>query len=455
MSLSLFNDNLISIIQKTYAQYHLSSDNNNTISSNDKTINFTKPFNLTNNTQDSVYPRVAAFGNNVYVIWQESVSPSSSSSAAIKDEFNNISSGSSFMNGPNYDIFIKKSSDGGVTFDKEINLSNNSGFSEHPHLAVYGNNVYTIWIDNDTSTNNNKEIFFRKSNDGGKTFSNKINLDDNNNNFNINNKSDDNFGNSINAEISAFENKVYVVWNKENRSHLNYDGNNNNKILFRSSVDGGSTFKNIKTLSNNVSSLTYPKITTLSTTNNDGDGDVYIIWNIGLPDKDHYGNGDGIFFTKSNDYRDNFSDVIRINGPIESIGKPQLISYKNNIHVVWSGIPDFRIGNNIFYTKSDNNGYSFMNPVSLDSNKSLAVEVTANKDNLYILWEKIVSESNDDIFIKTSNNEGQHFTKYAINLSNNHGISECPSIALLDNDKAIVVWEDSTPGNHDVFYKRL
>src|SRR6476646_6989860 len=135
MSLVLFNDHLISNIQKAYAQYHLSSsNNNNTTNINDKTINFTKSFNLTNNTQDSVYPRVAAFGNNVYVIWQESVSPNSSSStstssAAIKDETNNISSSNSFINQPNYDIFIKKSSDGGVTFDKEINLSNNSGFS--------------------------------------------------------------------------------------------------------------------------------------------------------------------------------------------------------------------------------------------------------------------------------------------------------------------------------------
>ena len=460
--LFLFNDHLILIIQKAYAQYHLSSSNNNTTSINDKTINFTKSFNLTNNTQDSVYPRVAAFGNNVYVIWQESVSPNSSStststsSAAIKDETNNISSSNSFINQPNYDIFIKKSSDGGVTFNKEINLSNNSGFSEHPHLSVYGNNVYTIWLDNDTSTNYNKEIFFRKSNDGGKTFSNIIHLDDNNNSSNIKNKSENNIGNSINEEISAFKNNVYVIWVKENQSqYLNHNGNNNNKILFRASVDGGSTFKNIKTLSNNASSLTYPKITTLSTTNNNDDGNVYIIWNIGLPDKSLYRNGDGIFFTKSNDYGNNFNDAIRINGPIKSIGKAQLISYKNNIHIVWSGIPDFRIGNNIFYTKSDNNGNSFTNPVSLDSNKSLAVEVTANKDNLYILWEKIVSGSNDDIFIKTSNNEGQYFTKDAINLSNNHGISECPSIALLDNNKAFIAWEDSTPGNHDIFFKRL
>jgi len=376
-------------------------------------------------------------------------------SSKLKDNSNNISSNinSSLKNEPNYDIFIRKSNDGGKTFGKEINLSNNSGFSEHPHLAVYGNNVYAIWIDNDISANNNKEIFFRKSNDGGKTFSNKINLD-NYNLFNKNNKSDDSFGNSINAEISAFEDNVYVIWNKEHLSQINYN-DNNNKILFRTSDDGGSTFKSIKTLSNNVSSLTYPKITTSPLTNNISSRNVYAIWNVGHPDKDLYRNSDGIFFTKSDDNGENFSNLTKINGPIKSVGKPQITSYKNNIHVIWSGIPDFRINNNLFYTKSNNNGHSFTNPVSIDSNKSLAVEVSANKDKVYILWEKIVSESNDDIFIKTSNNEGQYFSEDVINLSNNHGISECPSIALLDNNKAFVVWEDSTPGNHEIFYMKI
>jgi len=131
------------------------NNNNNSINNNYKKINFTNAFNLTNNTKDSVYPRVSAFGNNVYVIWQESVPPGLSSK--LKDNSNNISSSSnsSLKNEPNYDIFIRKSNDGGKTFGKEINLSNNSGFSEHPHLAVYGNNVYAIWIDNDISANNN------------------------------------------------------------------------------------------------------------------------------------------------------------------------------------------------------------------------------------------------------------------------------------------------------------
>src|SRR6185312_13000069 len=146
MAIFLFGGHRTLKTQKVNAQYNQdninNNNNNNSINNNYKKINFTNAFNLTNNTKDSVYLRVSAFGNNVYVIWQESVLPGLSSK--LKDNSNNISSSSnsSLKNEPNYDIFIRKSNDGGKTFGKEINLSNNSGFSEHPHLAVYGNNVY-------------------------------------------------------------------------------------------------------------------------------------------------------------------------------------------------------------------------------------------------------------------------------------------------------------------------
>jgi hypothetical protein len=48
----------------------------------------------------------------------------------------------------------------------------------------------------------------------------------------------------------------------------------------------------------------------------------------------------------------------------------------------------------------------------------------------------------------TGNNLGQVF-----NLSNNAKISECPSIAMAGNN-IYVVWEDMTPGNHDILYAK-
>jgi hypothetical protein len=412
-----------------------------TIMSNIDLKNF-EFFSLTTNTTDSVYPRVAAFGNNVYVVWQQLVSP-------IAYGINGNSS-NSVANEPNYDIFIKKSSDDGITFDKGVNLSNSSGFSEHPHLAVYGNNVYVAWIDNNTFTNYKKEILFRKSNDGGKTFSDIIHL----HRFDNTNHNDVAFGNSSNPEISAFGNNVYVVWNEEPSNYGN-DRNDTNpfvyRILFRASIDGGSTFKNIKTLSANATYFSYPKIASSSTNNG---SNVYVVWNIGFPIDDAYKNVEGIFFKKSNDNGDIFSNLAKISGPIKSIGRPQIFSYQSSVYVIWGGIPDFRIGGNVFYAKSAGSGHSFTNPVSLNNNRSSNVEVAANKDKVYVLWEEIDSQTNDDIFIKTSNDGGQTFTKHAINLSNNPSLSECPSIALSDNNGVYLVWEDATQYSHEIFFMR-
>ena len=54
-------------------------------------------------------------------------------------------------------------------FSTPKNVSNNSDFSFTPQLAVdLGGNIYVVWED-DTNTNSN--ILFRRSTDGGATFS--------------------------------------------------------------------------------------------------------------------------------------------------------------------------------------------------------------------------------------------------------------------------------------------
>jgi hypothetical protein len=110
--------------------------------------------NLTNNKEDSIYAQIGAFENNVYVVWQESVSKN--------------------LPEHNYDIFFIKSEDKGKTFSMPINLSNNTEFSERPQIAVSKNGIFIIWADEINM--NNKEIMFTKSLDNGTTFSKAINI---------------------------------------------------------------------------------------------------------------------------------------------------------------------------------------------------------------------------------------------------------------------------------------
>ena len=151
--------------------------NNDSIIINYSNSNIT---NLTNNNEDSIYGQIAAFENNVYVVWQESVTES--------------------LPEHNYDIFFVRSEDKGKTFEMPINLSNNIEFSERPQIAASRNGIFIVWTD--TIDSNNKEIIFTKSIDNGKTFSNPVTLSNNSKN-------------SSNVEISAFNENVYVVWQEQ------------------------------------------------------------------------------------------------------------------------------------------------------------------------------------------------------------------------------------------------
>jgi hypothetical protein len=413
-------------------------------------LHFSEPVNLTNNLQDSVYAQVSTQGNNVYMVWQENPQ----SQAASSD------------NARNYDIFMKKSIDGGLTFGKEINLSNNLGFSEHPQIAASGNNVYIVWIDNSpigASDAENKKILLRKSVDNGDTFGEASILS--------NNHSID----SINQEIAATGNNVYVVWQDtplveaedadvtsggDNVSPYNNAYNNSNinhekygSIMFTSSENSGESFIKPKGLSSDAYK-SYPKVGA------HGDS-VYVVWNVGIINKMSDGNSlsgrgpNGVFFTKSSDNGINFSDALKLNANQESVGESQVATNGKDVYVVWGGNPDEKIPGQLYYTRSADNGSTFSSPQSLTDKNTLNVEVAADSNNAYIAWQGVLPDGNEEIFIKQSSDAGDTFTTINENISKNTGISECTSIAISQDSKVVYLsWEDSPEDNHEILFSQ-
>jgi hypothetical protein len=458
--------------QQVYAQSNDDDDDANTDDDDDDSMSFTTPINLTNNTRDSVYAQIASFGKNVYMVWQENnPDPTGQNNNAN----NNINYNDDYEN---YDIYIKKSTDGGLTFSKEINLSKNPGFSEHPQIAISGNNVYVAWIDDASSssssstTTKNQEILFRKSIDGGNTFDKIINLSNSSN------------ADSYNLEITAAGNNVYVVWQDttlptadvytSNSGDVNADNNSDrssisskesSSILFRASTDDGNTFKKIKSLSNSAFK-SYPKIAAF-------ENSAYVVWNVGIigdsNSEDNNANNinNGIFFTKSFDSGNSFSDTIKLNSDQNSIGESQIAAYENNVYVVWGGNPDDKVVGDIFFVKSTDNGNRFAKAVSLGEPNSLNVEIIADgNNNVYIAWQALLSadnvcpscllkpDDNEEILFKMSSDNGATFTNIYENISKNVGISECTSIAVSENNNVYVAWEDYTYGNHEILFSK-
>jgi hypothetical protein len=459
--------------QQVYAQSIDDANTNDDDDDNNNSMSFTEPINLSNNTRDSVYSQIASYGDNVYMVWQENNPDPSDHNSNVNN--NNIQYNNNYRN---YDVYIKKSTDGGLTFGKEINLSKNPGFSEHPQIAISGNNVYIAWIDDtsssSSSTTKNQEILFRKSIDGGNTFDKIINLSNSSN------------ADSYNLEITAAGNNVYVVWQEttlpnayaydisSSGSGVNADNNSdrssisskeNSSILFRASTDDGNTFKMIKSLSNNAFK-SYPKIAAF-------ENSAYVVWNVGIigdsnrEDKNSDNINNGIFFTKSFDSGNSFSDTIKLNSNRNSIGESQIAAYGNNVYVVWGGNPDEKVVGDIFFVKSTDNGNRFAKAVSLGEENSLNVEIIAGgNNNVYIAWQALLSaddlcpscllkpDDNEEILFKKSSDNGDTFTNINENISKNEGISECTSIAVSENNNVYVAWEDYTYGNHEILFSK-
>jgi hypothetical protein len=445
----LFAVNIIFNFSLSLAFIEVYSQTGNTNSNAESTnpLRFSEPTNLTNNVRDSVYAQVASRGNNVYIVWQEN-QPS-----RVND------------NSVNYDIFARKSVDGGLTFGKEINLSNNTGFSEHPQIAASGDNVYVAWIDNSPSTDRsqateNKKILFRKSMDEGNTFGETIILND------IQEVD------SYNQELAAAGNNVYAVWQEtplpssdlsnanSGNPYENTDNDSNGSIFssdksssisFIASADNGETFKKVKSLSN-TAFKSYPKIAAYNNS-------VYMVWNVGIvggtDDTDYRNNNmsNGIFFAKSLNKGNNFSSPIKLNAEWNSIGESQVAAYRKDVYVVWGGNPDDKIASNLFYTRSNDNGTNFSVARSLTDKDTLNVEVAADNDVAYIAWQGVLKDGNEEIFIKKSSDEGASFTNTSENISRNDGVSECTSITISEDTKKVyLAWEDSPAGNHEILF---
>jgi hypothetical protein len=96
-------------------------------------------------------------------------------------------------------------------------------------MATSGDNVYIAWPSN--KTGNNSEVMFRASTDNGATFGNKTNL------------SNTTGAESVDAQIAASGDNVYVSWWERNQTA--------NEPVMRVSDDNGESFGPVLHLASN------------------------------------------------------------------------------------------------------------------------------------------------------------------------------------------------------------
>ncbi len=384
---------LLIIVSSTVAQ--VSGTETEQVQKVSEKSNLSETNNLTQNDDDSVYPQISSSSDNIYIVWQESVGSYGTT---------------------NYDIFFKKSNDNGNNFGSPINLSDNAGFSEHPQIASVGNLIYVVWVDDSSGE---REIMFSKSSDSGKTFSNNIVVSRNS-------------MSPYHVELAAEGQNVYVVWNS-------FGMETSNIILLSKSNDAGKTFGELTEIG--VGDMeTYPKIAANA-------DEYYITW-----DRRDNKATEILLIKGHKDFKmDNVTQLGKLNNEGIDGGESQVAVDADHVIVSWaSNIPADK--KYVYISSSMNKGNSFANNIPLSSTNSSNVENILIDDNSYIVWQDNI-DGNQEIFYTKSNTNGTSIYK-SINVSNNIGISECPSITV-STSGIHMIWEDDTTGNHEVLYKRL
>jgi hypothetical protein len=210
---------------------------------------------------------VAVNGNIVYIVWRETTG------TPFSDE-----------------IFYRRSADGGITFSDSVNLSNTAGISAVPVVATSGNNVYVAWTDSDSLPVSSVDTLLRRSTDGGVTFNDAVNL-----------SAPGRGGGEISIGVSG--NNVYIAWADFSISDID--------IQYRRSTDNGATFEDAVNLSNNEGESYYPKIATLN-------NNVYIVWN------DNSNGNFEVLYRKSIDNGVTFESIVNLSNTVENSQTPAI-----------------------------------------------------------------------------------------------------------------------------------
>jgi hypothetical protein len=364
--------------------------------------------NLSNNDGRSDEPQIAAVGVNVYVVWRDNSSG--------KDQ-----------------IYFKRSSDTGNSFNTTENLSNSNGSSTDPQITATGNNAYIIWSD---TTTGNGDIYFKSSTDNGTSFSFPKNLSTNLD------------GPALFPQVEAMGNNVYVVWQDETPDK--------GRIRFRASNDNGNDFSITRVLSQeNEVNANSPQLSV-------SERAIYVVWEDNSRSGNNSSKNFDLLFRVGTDGGSTFTNTkILTKNPGDSFD-PRTATTGENMYAVWednTAGDDTSLNWEVRFRGVLYNGENTTDTKILSESIGEVADfpqIAASESNLYVVWSDLFIRTYPgmfEIFFTFSKDEGRNFSQ-AVNLSSNQGSSVLPRIAASE-DHAYIVWSDTTTGNGDIYFRSV
>jgi chitodextrinase len=363
----------------------------------DKGNSWERGLTLTDSGFDAGPPAIAKNGDYIHIVWHEN-------------------------RGDNNEIYYRRSTDNGVTWKDEKQLTWLGADSEKSAIAVNGDYIHVVWSD---LRKKNWEIYYKRSTDNGVTWEAKRRLT---------------YVNAVSSSpsIAVYKSRVYVFW------HDNRDGDY--EIFYKISQNYGDSFGALRKLTvNNVNSI-YPEVAVYKNY-------VHVVWN------DYRdGGGYGTIYWNVNDLFGTdgwWKTDTRISLPGEADGKPAIAINERNIHVVWR---DMRINTNgeIYYNYSSDNGTTWNNEdtrLTDDFAWSHQPDIAADGDNIHVVWSDHRGVG-VGIYYKNSTNNGISWSDDKKLTDDDSKSSENPAVAV-NKSNVHVVWSDKRGiGDLNICYKK-
>ena len=327
-------------------------------------------------------------------------------------------------------MFISKSIDGGWTFTEPIQINDDDGsVPQAAYASISANengNVYIVWTDGRIEGGGIGDIYFDKSTDGGETFGNDLKVNDNS-------KRGDDVTPSVAADSYG---NAYVVW-EDCR-------NDAGDVYFSKLSVGNSTFSaNICVNDDPGAHQQSGAAMTI-----DDNGSIYVAWS----DLRDYG---GIYFSKSTDGGKSFNKDVKVCAISPDFESIKIAAYLDNVYITWHDEAE----KNVYFVKSENNGISWSGVKNLEGNirstwKSAPSIAIDNLGKIYVTWSEIVND-NYEIIIAQSKNNGEDWdfsTNKDINTKKAHYV-----IVITDNNNdPYLSWvEFGSKGTWDIYFLKI
>ncbi|MFH1050339.1 MAG: exo-alpha-sialidase [bacterium] len=337
-------------------------------------------------TTDPNAKSIASSGDLVHIVWYDS------------------------RNG-NWEIYYKRSTDGGQTWKADTRITENFFTSDYPSIAVENLNVHIVWED---ENDGNFEIYYKHSTDGGTSWEPEVRLTND-------------IAESYQPSIAVSGSDVHVVW-YENRDGVW-------EIYYKHSSDNGISWSDDTRLTSNPAESYFPSVAASGSL-------VHVMWS------EYRDEDEEIYYKRSTDGGLTWGQDIRLTN---SKGYSEYSSVSSSglyVHTAWY---DFRdVISQIFYKRSTDAGVNWEEDKQISDgtyNASYA-NLSSSGSNVHIVWG---NDDSREVYYRHSSDYGVTWDE-EMPLTYEHSAS-IPSVSA-SGTSVHTVWVDRRDGMNNLLYYR-